>query len=261
MSMSVTPCLYLHGGPAMGAAMERALLPQLSHCHWWDQPRPAADSPHAYQDVLAAAEAELQRLFNLHGQPLALVANSFGAVLAAHLARVMPAKVARLVLLAPVSELEQGVMRVAQRVLAFSAEPAPALQAALSAYQAAPTRARYWEVFQVMLQHPDLAARYWMPGSPRAAWFTQMLALPEMFDMAAHVAIADDYQRAPLLPQPGGYDGPVELVFGVGDPLTDPAAAVQWWRQCYPQASARLVPAAHFPHLELPDEAIRIFGV
>ncbi|MYM66350.1 alpha/beta fold hydrolase [Pseudoduganella sp. FT55W] len=250
-----SPALFLHGGPAMGAAMERASYPQLADCHWWDQPRPAAGTRRPYHDLLDAAEVELRRLAALHGEPLTLLANSFGAVLATHLARVAPQLIACIVLLAPVAELEQGLLRVARHVVQFSEVPAPALQAALAAHERAQDRESYWAMFHALLPHPSLSSQYWLPGSSRAAWFAQMLALPEMFDLAAHMAIADDYQRAPLLPQAVPFSGPVELIFGAADPLTDAVAAAAWWRQCYPQAQARRVAAAHFPHLELPPSA------
>lgn len=252
--------LFLHGGPAMGAVMERECAAQLPDCYWWDQPRPAAGQGRPYQALLDAAEAELRRLAAERAAPLVLMANSFGAVLATHLARVAPQLIARLVLLAPVADLEQALLRLARRVVALSAQPAASLRAALTAYDAAPARERYWAVVHALLQHPELAAQYWLPGSPRAAWFAQMLAQPEMFDLAAHMAIADDYQRAPLQPQRVPFDGPVELILGAADPLGDYSATARWWRQCFPQARKHLLAAAHFPHLEQPQAVLRILG-
>ncbi|MTV39584.1 alpha/beta fold hydrolase [Duganella radicis] len=242
--------LFLHGGPAMGAAMERALYPERIDCHWWDQPRPVVGARRPCQDLCDAAEVELRRQAQLHGQPLTLLASSFGAVLATHLSRVAPRLIARIVLLSPVAELEQGLLRVARRVAQLSGQPAPALDAALARHDQAPGRESYWAVFHALLSHPALVKQYWLPGSPRADWFAQMLALPEMFDLAAHMAIADDYQRTPLLPQAVPFRGPVDIILGVADPLFDPVEAAAWWRRCYPQAQVRLAPAAHFPHLE-----------
>nr|WP_315261311.1 alpha/beta hydrolase [uncultured Duganella sp.] len=252
--------LFLHGGPAMGAAMERECTAQLPDCHWWDQPRPTAGQGRPHQMLQEAAEAELRRVAALHGAPLVLMANSFGAVLATHLARVAPQLIARLVLLAPVADLEQGLLRLARRLAALPGPPASPLRMALNGYAGAPGRDRYWRVFHAMLEHPELAAQYWLPGSPRAAWFAQMLGRPEMFDLAAHMAIADDYQRAPLQPQRVPFDGPVELILGAADPLCDYSATARWWRQCYPQARKHLLAAAHFPHLEQPQAVLRILG-
>lgn len=252
------PCFFLHGGPAMSAAMERESHPGLAH--WWDQPRPVVGARRPYQDLLAAAEAELRRQAHACGAPLTVLASSFGAVLAAHLARVAPELIARIVLLAPVADLEQGLLRLARRLAQYAQAPVTQLQAGLDAYARAPGREQYWSVVNALLAHPDLAAQYWLPGSPRAAWFLQMLARPEMFDLAAHMALADDYQRAPLQPQRVPFDGPVDLLLGVADPLDDAAAAAHWWRQCYPQARAHLLTAAHFPHLEQPAALMRILG-
>ncbi len=258
--MSDSTIFFLHGGPAMGAAMERASFPESQRGHWWDQPRPAPGARQPYRDLLDASEAELRRVARERGTSLVLLANSFGAVLAAHLAQVAPELIERIVLSAPVADLELALLRVARRVAALATPPATQLRAALARYDEAPARQQYWAVMDLLLPHPQLSQQYWLPASPQADWFAQMLGRPEMFDFAAHLAIADDYQRTPLPAQPSPFTGPVELLLGVADPLADPAATADWWRRCFPQASVRLVTAGHFPHLELPQETLRIFG-
>ena len=58
----IPPALYLHGGPGLNCAVERAWFGDTYPILWWDQPRFPADAENAYQATLDAAAEKLAAL-------------------------------------------------------------------------------------------------------------------------------------------------------------------------------------------------------
>lgn len=247
------PLFFLHGGPGLSAAPERLCQPDAGHVHWWDQPRPNPGQGQPLAALLAAAEEELLRHAQAQGGKLTLVGSSYGAQLACHMVRRRPALVARMVLLAPTVDPHRSTVRLAERVARSSAGSDGGLASALQAYRRAPERGRYWQLFQALMGHPDTVSHYLSPGAAeRAPWLAGQLAQPEVFDVVAHMAIMDDLAQRPALSSDSAYRGPVSIVFGSHDPLTDMALEPAYWRGRFPQATLRTVDSGHFPLLELP---------
>lgn len=240
--------LFLQGGPGLSCGAERERHGDGGPVWWWEQPRAAPGAPHAYIDMAETALAELRRRVEVAGAPVTLLASSFGAHYAVHLARKAPASVERIVLLAPTWDPQRAIVRVARHIAAT--RPAPSLEAALADYTDVPGRDRFWQVFAALAQVPRFWEAYFTPQAQAAQRFGELMAVPGTFDAATAVAVLDDHADSGAVSAPCGYTGPVSLVFGAGDPLLDPVQGAADWRAVFPQASVRILPVGHFPLLE-----------
>ncbi|MQA38973.1 alpha/beta fold hydrolase [Rugamonas aquatica] len=249
---------YLHGGPGLSVAIESTRFPLAEQVQWWQQPSAASCAQRPYLDLLEAALAEFRRSAQAHGAPLTLMASSFGAHLATYIANHAPEAVARVVLLAPTYNPEQAALRLARHALAVNAGHAdvPKVQAALAAYDAAPGRAKFWEVFGVLQLLPDVPSLYFGPNAGDApGHFLGVLHQPGAFDGPSSVAISDDFAASFQAPGRSAFNGPVSIVFGRHDPMIDAEHDGALWRAVFPQAVFRTVDSGHFPLLESSVEA------
>lgn len=256
--MSAASVFYLHGGPGLGPVFERARFPDTPQVHWWQQPfaKPCAARP--YLDLQDAALAELRRLAEERGGTLTVMASSFGAHLAVHVARRAPELIDRIVLLAPTFNPEQAALRLARRAFRVHIDHANAgkLAAALAAYDDDPGRPRFWDVFGALSQLPDVTSLYFGPqGAQAAETFVELIQQPGAFDGPTSVATSDDFSAIDHSPMPSLFTGPVSVVFGSYDPMIDLEQDSPVWKTIFPQATIHRVDTGHFPLLELTLEA------
>lgn len=252
--MSAASVFYLHGGPGLAPVFEQARFPEATQVHWWRQPlaKPCAARP--YLDLQDAALAELRRLAEERGKPLTVMASSFGAHLAVHLARRAPELITDIVLLAPTFNPEQAALRLARRAFRVHIDHANAgkLAAALAAYDDDPGRPRFWDVFGALSLLPDVTALYFGPrGAQAAESFVELIQQPGAFDGPTSVATADDFSASDHTPVESLFTGPVSVLFGAYDPMIDSELDGPVWKAIFPQAVVRRVETGHFPLLEL----------
>lgn len=257
--MAAPSVFYLHGGPALGPVFERARYPDAVHVHWWQQPlaKPCAARP--YLDLLEATLVEFRRVAAEAGQPLTVMASSFGAHLAVHLARQAPELIKDIVLLAPTFNPEQAALRLARRAFRVHIDHhhAGKLAAALAMYDHDPGRPRFWDVFGALSLLPDVTELYFGPhGGPDAARsFAELIQQPGAFDGPTSVATSDDFSALDHTPQRSAFDGPVSVLFGAYDPMIDAEQDRKIWEVMFPQAEFFKVDTGHFPLLELTLDA------
>jgi pimeloyl-ACP methyl ester carboxylesterase len=256
--MTAASVLYLHGGPGLGPVFERARYPDAAQVHWWHQPlaKPCAARP--FLDLQQEALAELRRVAQERGAPVTLMASSFGAHLAVHLAQQAPELIANIVLLAPTFNPEQAALRLARRAFRVHTDHPNAgkLAAALAAYEDDPGRPRVWDVFGALSQLPDVTSLYFGPqGAAAAASFVELIQQPGAFDGPTSVATSDDFSAFDHTPAQSAFAGAVSVVFGAYDPMIDAAQDSVVWRTIFPQATFHHVETGHFPLLELTLEA------
>jgi pimeloyl-ACP methyl ester carboxylesterase len=253
--MAAPSVFYLHGGPALGPVFERARYPDATQVHWWHQPlaKPCAARP--YQDLLDAALAELRRLAAERGAPLTLMASSFGAHLAVHLARQAPQLIQDIVLLAPTYHPEQAALRLARRAFRVHTDHQHAgkLATALAMYEEDPGRPRFWDVFGALSLLPDVTELYFGPngGAEAARSFAELIQQPGAFDGPTSVATSDDFSALDHTPLRSSFGGPVSVLFGAYDPMIDAEQDRAIWESVFPQAAFFKVETGHFPLLEL----------
>jgi pimeloyl-ACP methyl ester carboxylesterase len=257
--MAATSVFYLHGGPALGPVFERARYPDASHVYWWHQPlaKPCAARP--YLDLLEATLTEFRRVAAEAGQPLTVMASSFGAHLAVHLARHAPELVKDIVLLAPTFNPEQAALRLARRAFRVHTDHQHAgkLATALAMYEDDPGRPRFWDVFGALSLLPDVTDLYFGPngGAEAARSFSELIQQPGAFDGPTSVATSDDFSALDHTPVRSAFEGPVSVLFGAYDPMIDAEHDRTVWEIIFPQAAFFKVDTGHFPLLELSLEA------
>ena len=252
--MAAPSVLYLHGGPGLGPVFERTRYPDATHVHWWQQPlvKPCAERP--FQDLQHAALEELRRTAAAHGGPVTVMASSFGAHLAVHLARQAPELIRNIVLLAPTFNPEDAALRLARRAFRVHTthEHAPKLAMALAAYEDDPGRPRFWDVFGALSLLPDVTDLYFGPqGTQAAKSFVELIQQPGAFDGPTSVATSDDFSAQSHTPVQSPYTGPVSVLFGAYDPMIDADKDRNLWAVIFPQAEFFKVETGHFPLLEL----------
>lgn len=257
--MAVISVFYLHGGPGLGPVFERARYPDASHVHWWHQPlaKPCAERP--YLDLLEATLIEFRRAAAEAGQPLTVMASSFGAHLAVHLARHAPELIKDIVLLAPTFNPEQAALRLARRAFRVHTDHPNAgkLATALAMYEDDPGRPRFWDVFGALSQLPDVTDLYFGPngGAEAARSFSELIQQPGAFDGPTSVATSDDFSAQDHTPARSAFGGPVSVLFGAYDSMIDAEHDRTVWEIIFPQAAFFKVETGHFPLLELSLEA------
>ncbi|WP_229223663.1 alpha/beta fold hydrolase [Duganella sp. sic0402] len=257
--MAAPSVFYLHGGPALGPVFERARYPDATHVHWWHQPlaKPCAARP--YLDLQEATLTEFRRVAADAGQPLTVMASSFGAHLAVHLARHVPELIKNIVLLGPTFNPEQAALRLARRAFRVHTghQHAGKLATALAMYEDDPGRPRFWDVFGALSLLPDVTELYFGPhGGPEAARsFAELIQQPGAFDGPTSVATSDDFSALDHTPVRSAFEGPVSVLFGAYDPMIDAEQDRAVWEVIFPQAAFFKVETGHFPLLELTLEA------
>jgi pimeloyl-ACP methyl ester carboxylesterase len=253
--MAAPSVFYLHGGPGLSPVFESTRYPEARHVHWWHQPlaKPCAERP--YLDLLQAALTEFRRVAAERGEPLTVMANSFGAHLAVYLAQQAPELIKNIVLLAPTYNPEDASLRLARRAFRVHTDHPHAgkLATALAMYEDDPGRPRFWDVFGALSLLPDVTELYFGPnGGPEAARsFAALLQQPGAFDGPTSVATADDFSARDHTPVLSAYTGPVAVLFGAYDPIIDADADRAVWEVIFPQATFFKVQTGHFPLLEL----------
>lgn len=258
--MNRTPkatALFLHGGPGLNAAVERAWFAGQKTVQWWDQPRVRVDTPAAFEATLAAAAERLSYMHDEAEAPIDLIGWSFGTRLAVELACRAPSQVRGLTLLAPTLVLQEAIMRLAERLLALGAGDWNLDQALRRAQDRGDCDALL-DLATALFSVPRLLDRYWAPGNTaECERHAQLAATANWFDATTFAAVARDLHDRPLpARQPTGY--PMSILAGRHDPYFAGDHDVDAWRRQFPGAEIRIVEAGHMVHFERPvDEWLR----
>lgn len=247
---------YLHGGPGASAIPEREWLGESLEVYWWDQPRPKSSALRPFAELVDAAEAEFCRLAAEAGGKMGLLANSFGAHLALHLAHRVPQHISSMVLLSPVCDMETAFIRLARR-LAEGSSQREQLSAAAEALEKRPgDREKFWQLVGTIFSCPGFLDAYWSPNAEwQRQWLGELMASnPAVFDFDAFQAITNDFLDGSAVDVKSQFDGPVSAVLGTHDPLIDTQVDGKIWQRCFPQAKVKIIESGHFVHMELPPE-------
>jgi pimeloyl-ACP methyl ester carboxylesterase len=205
-----------------------------------------------FNELVDLAEDELLRMTDRRRRPVRLLAHSFGAMLALHLAMRQPEAIDALDLLAPVSHVGRAFARLALRLCEERGADRDRLLAARERYLAASSDpAAFGDLTQTILATPNFIDVYWAPASAdeRNA-FKSLLERGGLFDVATFDAVAGDYLHVPQLQAITRVRGRVRIVLGRYDPLIDPDAEASIWRGYFPTATTHLLEVGHFVQLE-----------
>lgn len=244
--MSINPtALYLHGGPGLNCAVERAWFGDSGGVLWWDQPRFAADSANAYQATLDAAAEKLADLHARQGVPIHVIGWSFGARLALDLAHRAPEAIGSLTLLAPSLCLETAFAHLAANLAARGAG------ISLPRSPHTGNHEDFMQRVMSILAIPELFSYYWAPAS--TALFQRHhadTAGNDWFDLDTFTAISREVIRRPITAL--ATDHVIRILAGRHDPYFDPETDIELWKRIFPQASVRIVDSGHMVPVEIP---------
>lgn len=169
--------LFLHGGPGLSSIAERELYGRTLPIHWWDQPRSVVLFSHPFAALVDAAVDEVRTLAELQGQPVDVIAHSFGAHLALHLVTRTPRYVRKLWLIAPVYDLGDAFVRLGTRLLEIAPTSAPLL-AALEEFKASSDHLRFARLASQVTSFANFFDLYWSPtADARRRWYRKRLAM------------------------------------------------------------------------------------
>ena len=254
--------LFLHGGPGLHAAVERAWFGNSLPVLWWDQPAIATDDPTPFHTLAGHAARQLQTLADSSGQQVDLVAHSYGCLIAAALASKHPALIRRITLLGCLSLNPFHPFLYLGHKLLEAGYERPGLQDAMRAAQESPDESRFTALIQACFPDPAIPDIYFGPGSVAAKdRYLALASAAPPIDVPTFFAVMFDRLRAP--PQPRAeacpehrrrrFDGEVTAILGKHDPLHVEESSEKW-REIFPQAQFKVMDAGHFLHLELPPE-------
>ena len=245
--------LFLHGGPGLHSAVERAWFGDTLPIVWWDQPAVAGD-PTPFRTLVAHAGRQLQIMADSGDGQVDLIAHSFGGQIAAALAREYPALIRRITLLGCPHDRIHVVFLFARRRLEAGCEY-PGLRDALAAAEENCDEGRFFALVQACYPDGTLPGIYFGPHSAkvRDRYFTMAGKMPPL-DVATYFAVMQEFLHTQNSTQSAEYGGKVSIVMGRDDPLLDLDEDRKKWLGVFPDAEFMVVDAGHFLHLELPPE-------
>lgn len=243
--------LFLHGGPGLHAAVERAWFGDALPILWWDQPSVAAD-PTPFRTLVAHAASQLETLADTVGERVDLIAHSFGGQIAVALTREYPALIRNITLLGCSPDPIRGFIIFARRLIEAGYEH-PGLRDALAAVEESCDENSFSALTQACYA---LSGIYFGPNSAkmRERYFAIAGETPPV-DTATFFAVMREFLHAPPPAQITGYGGEVAMLMGEHDPVLCVDEDREKWRGVFPQAEFKLVDAGHIVHLELPPQA------
>ena len=200
----------------------------------------------------------LLRLRRKLGHPPALIALSFGALIALELVRRHPADIGSLTILAPSAPLphpHRSGLRLAEFLLDRGQGDA-SLREAVTALRQEYSHANVLALFGALLAIPDVLNHYFAATAVAVRErFLAEAAQVLLLDMDCFAAVTRELVDHPPPSATTGFSGPVRILFGRHDSLHDPVANPSEWRALFPAACLETVDAGHMIVFELPSEA------
>lgn len=247
--------LFLHWGPGGNAYVEQTLLARrYPQVHFWSQPgieRPSR----AFEHLLDAASAEVERLAGAGGRPVNLIAHSFGGHLAAALLARMPDKIGHCHLFSTAYDIASGFRSLLQ-IMASSPQTEEDLKRQIDRLllSAAPVVSDWRQLRQqieLIFSDPGVLRHYWSRPAQYSAYVALAASAPPL-----HVQTFENVLRDFLAKHFGRghpFTGTQRITIELGgkDPLFDLADARRSWAWHFPTAQIIERPGSgHFIHLE-----------
>jgi len=247
--------LFLHGGPGLNAYVERQVLgEQFPRVHFWDQP-PVHTTRDAFNTLMKAAVAEVERMFDTHRGPIRLVANSFGSHLVPGLLERIPHMISACQLYSPVYDIPAAFLNLLG-VMANDGTADGDLRTRINEFLKARTRhcadkSEFWDYYGLISSDADFLRYYWPDEALYAAWSSCMRNGPE-FDFMTCRNVSNDFLHHHCGHR-FSFGGTQEIIieFGDRDPLLDLEREMRLWSHRFPTARIDIRRGSgHFIHLE-----------
>lgn len=246
--------LFLHGGPGLTAELERRQFGTTLPVHWWDQPRISDRSEQAFEALVDAAVAELERLSHRPHDRVSLLASCFGALLARALFDRMPERVGEITISGGIWDLRVGILRIGEWLAHRHDDAELEAQCRETAEQDSPEG--YLSLLARVSATRGFLDSQWSPeahalrNAMRALASTGRLVDWPTLQVVTMAALT----CAPPLPLVRPHPRTVHILIGRFDPYFH-ESDIDAWGRLWPTAIVQVVDAGHFPHLELPPSA------
>ena len=242
--------LFLHGGPGLHAGVERRWFHESMPVCWWDQPLPKEDDGSPFRTVVLAATRKLSELCEEAGDPVQVIAHSFGGLVARELARESPGLIGSLTLLAPTRNVYSALQRLMVRLPGWSTT-LPSAAVAGRPLAPDPSREQFGEFVQQLLTVSDLFDYYWGAESGGARDLYKQMSgdLPQLH-LESFLAVAYDSLRASNAPFAAPCKVPVRIVAGRQDPLFDERDTFLWQAE-FPDTELVWLDCGHWVQFEV----------
>lgn len=252
--------VFLHGGPGLNGNPERHLL--VDHYQRagaelvvWDEPssmRPAGapfDAVGAWQRLCDSAEAFVAQ--HARGEPIALLAHSFGAWPAWEIARKRPELLRRVVYVAPgmcpAHDHRNTLSHVRDAFAAAGDEARAARMRAVLEHWTGVFDANAKRGWQLALECPSLFDRYWHDRTRMAEYLTWLVDAHAV-DAASFFSVS---ASCPAIPPAGRSAVPATVVWGEHESIVAREKTSAMLRERHSFVTERTLPrAAHYPHIE-----------
>ena len=244
--------LFLHGGPGGSAQLERAWFGTALPIEWWDQPRLTMDAARPLRAISSAGVEKIIELTDAAGDPIALVAHSFGGRVALAIANELPERVCEVVLISCGAHLPSQVVRLG-RATARDHPGDKGLEQALRTAEQRNDLDSLLALITVVTSTPQWVRQYFGAHSDevRSRYCAVAPNGPDV-DPATFVAVLREQLATPSTPTESRFGGRVALWLGAEDPLLDIHEETAFWRSSFPAMDISVVPGGHMLHLELP---------
>jgi len=247
--------LFLHGGPGFNAHVERQVLgDRCPNTYFWDQPA-VHTRRRAFDTLMDATVAEVERMCAARGGPVKLMANSFAGHLVSGLLERIPHRISACHLIGAVHDIPAAFRNLLD-IMAKSADGDVDLVMRIASFlRGAAThgadKEHVWDYYELIASDADFMRHYWPSRKQYRAWMACLGSGP-MFDFTTFRNVMSDfllhhYERR------FSFAGSQEVVIELGDrdPLLDMARETRLWLRSFPAASMVIRrKAGHFIHLE-----------
>ncbi len=245
--------LFLHGGPGFDCEGERRWFADTLPVVWWDQPRHAGQSGSWTDLAVAKATEKVSQMSREQGRAIAIVAHSYGCLMAQRVADAAPDEVGELVLLGPGVSLATQFLRMGRHLLSrHPGVEGDDMRTAVAVASSDPGPQAVFAIAGAASALPGWRRMYFSPAS-RGACERYEAMLPEgaPIDLPTFVAGVTEHFADPPVAAPARFSGPVRIVIGSDDVLLDRDDVMPYWSIVYPQARVEQASVGHMAHMEM----------
>lgn len=233
-------------GPGFNSEIEKKKYEGYNAVEFWNQP-----SSEKFDDLVAAACGKATQLAAASGQPITLIAHSFGGQLARKIQELQPQSVKEILLVNSALDPFECFINLA-----------PHLMAEKSAFDSL-RKAEVQEKINFILglaSSPALNDLYWHSKEKQNELAPLFAAAPQLSIDVFLKVFPDFLAKNKAAPQPSKWQGKVKIYHSLNDKLLDQRKDVDSWVQVFPQAEfVRHSNSGHYLHLEDEEVADELF--
>jgi pimeloyl-ACP methyl ester carboxylesterase len=249
--------LFLHMGPGFHSLIEAQLLARhWPHLEYWNQPL-ISEPFAAFKQLVDASKTKVNELYSYTGEPIQLVAHSFGGHIATQILREMPEKIESCDFYSTGYNIPESFYSLLQHLQKDSATEA-GLKNQIDIFiksknGEAPNKSEIWSYLTLISQDPTFFRFYW-PTAELFQKYISFAANTPATDILTFQNVLNDFLDQHFQIEnlkPVKWSGKINFHLGDQDPLLLLDSETKIWKTLYPQAEFNILKTSgHFIHLE-----------